>query len=192
MIGDQIRVLFLDIDGVITYETIRSGPAPDPTDEERQVIQLVRPHLEGPQTDGAICADLRAVQPTLLHRLNGILCEGVSVVITSTWRMAYTARGLQILLESRGFVGRVIGCTPVLHAERGEEIQAWLDQHQADLALMGYTCPPFPGSVYSCVILDDNADMGRWLPRLVQTDSTHGLSDEDVKRAKTLLQEPIG
>jgi hypothetical protein len=114
------------------------------------------------------------------------------VVVSSTWRHGYTPKGLQLLLEARGFKGKVIDKTPSLWRARGLEIQAWLDEHHEHLSLQGYTCPPFPGSVESLVILDDDTDMEHWLPRLIRTDNKVGLQAVDIERAIKMLEEPIG
>lgn len=59
---------------------------------------------------------------------------------------------------------RCIGLTPVLEdAERGLEIQAWLDRD-------GYK------GVF--VIVDDDSDMAHLMPHLVKTDNNVGLTEE--------------
>jgi hypothetical protein len=56
-------------------------------------------------------------------------------------------------------------------AGRGEEIAAWLADHDVG----GY------------VIIDDHADMGELHGRLVQTHPAHGLQPGDVPRAIAIL-----
>lgn len=125
----------------------------------------------------------RGLDPANVRQLNDLVQRsGAAVVISSTWRH----KGLsdcQGELLAAGFVGRIIGCTPDLDRreggvwlgfDRGAEIAAWL----ADRGV---------GLVESFVILDDAADMGELLPRLVQTDTNVGLQPADVERALALL-----
>jgi hypothetical protein len=65
----------------------------------------------------------------LVQRLNWLIKKtDADVVISSSWR--YDMEDLQRQMELNGFEfqGRVIGYTPTL-THRGEEIQAWLDEH---------------------------------------------------------------
>lgn len=199
MTPDRIRVLFLDIDGVLNsskfFTAIKGQEELPTTDEERQVIRQLMPHRDLPgdaKNKMSMRIDLRHLDREAVTRLNTITREPrVRVVVSSVWRHSYTVRGLQILLESRGFVGTILDKTPQGWGERGQEIQEWLDGHQQECGF-GYTCPPFPGSVESVAILDDDSDMGRWLPRLVKTDNKVGLQDADVMQALAFLNDPIG
>lgn len=101
------------------------------------------------------------------------------VVVTSNWRGSLTK--VRRDLERAGLKNVrkwVVGVTP-RHcnlANRGEEIEAWLE-----VAF---------GEVEGMCILDDDADMGRLLPWLVQTDYRVGLTQHDVTRAGSLLEVP--
>lgn len=198
-LSDRIRVLFLDIDGVLNsaqfFRAMLHREEAPTTAEERAIIETLRPHRDIPgdgKNEMSMRIDLRHLDPTAIGRLNVIVRDpNVAVVVSSVWRHGYTARGLQLLLASRGFEGRVIAKTPYGWRERGHEIQEWLDSYHLEIG-RGLTCPPFPGSVESVAILDDDSDMGRWLPRLVKVDSKVGLQEADVARALELLNEPIG
>ena len=61
--------------------------------------------------------------------------------------------------------------------DRADEIRAWLHAHP---------------DVDRCVILDDQEDAGLGMEHcFVQTDPSIGLTDEDVKRARCLLEHGV-
>jgi hypothetical protein len=106
--------------------------------------------------------------------LNEIVTRGqADVVVSSTWRYGKTVAELQEMLEGQGFTGRVVDTTPTgaPGAERGEEIAAWLAEHDVS----GY------------VIIDDHVDMGELHSHLVQTQPAHGLQAADAPRAIAVL-----
>jgi len=109
--------------------------------------------------------------------LNDIVkLAGADVVVSSTWRYSKTVAQLQQMLEAEGFAGRVLDKTPTgaPGADRGEEIAAWLAEHD----------------VGGCVIIDDHADMGALRSHLVQTHPARGLQPADAPRAIALLLSP--
>lgn len=119
----------------------------------------------------------------LVARLRHLVdTTGAKIVVSSTWRISLMDRLLSNL--EVGGVPRetVIDATPFLQPHgleavpRGIEIQAWLDSHP---------------EVNTFVILDDGTDMAHLLPRLVQTDHVHGLTDADVDRAIEMLRTEV-
>jgi hypothetical protein len=117
------------------------------------------------------------LDPGCVHVLNEIVARGqADVVVSSTWRHGRSVAELQAMLETRGFVGRVIDKTPtgLAGADRGAEIAAWLAQ----------------SSVSRYVIIDDHVDMGALRERLVLTDPRRGLQPADASRAIEMLQAP--
>jgi hypothetical protein len=136
------RVIFLDIDGVLA--PIRSW--------ERY-------------------GDL---SPACIDVLNAIVARvDADIVVSSTWRYGKTVGELQEMLQAEGFAGRVIDTTPTgpPGASRGEEIAAWLAEHDVS----GYA------------IIDDHVDMGDLRAHLVQTHPGHGLQSADVPRVIAAL-----
>jgi len=110
--------------------------------------------------------------------LNEIVARsGADVVVSSTWRYGKTAAELQEMLQAQGFAGRVVDTTPTgtAGADRGEEIAAWLAQHDVS----GY------------VIIDDHVDMGELCSHLVQTQPAHGLQPADAPRVIAMLRPPL-
>ena len=104
-----MKLVFLDIDGVLNNRTTMDRVAIDPNHP----------------------CDI--VDPVNVKAFNRISDQtGAWIVVSSTWRYRYPARSLmQIVLGSLGIQGIVEGTTPRLpsDATRGEEIQAWFDAH---------------------------------------------------------------
>ena len=82
---------------------------------------------------------------------------------------------LQNLITRSGFdpAIRVIGKTPVLHQQRGLEIQQWIDEHE------------YTGKF---TIVDDDSDMCHLLPVLVRCDCQLGFTIYDYQKALNILQ----
>ena len=167
-----MRVVFLDIDGVINHSSTNHVVAP--TEKEPLPIP---------------------VDPACMACLNRLIAEtGAKIVISSSWRTFARWQDLGPALVRHGLVAEVIGETPDLpndatwlanwHAregapftferlERGWEIGEWLAAHP---------------QVTGFVILDDVSDMDALIPWLVLTHPCDGLTDPDVERAKYLLE----
>lgn len=124
------------------------------------------------------------LDPDNIINLDRLVCEtGARIVLSSAWRSHISCEMLAHLLRDRGYTGpEFIGRTPRLtpldggYTYRGHEIQAWLDEHGAD--------------VTSIVILDDMEDMVHLSDRYVKTDPLVGLTDADVDRAIKILKTP--
>jgi len=156
---DGSAVLFLDVDGVLNCAGTK----------ERN------PH-------GAI-----GVDPTKAEMVRRILRDtGCQLVISSTWR-----RYRDLVHYLWGQIGaewkdRWAGNTPCLDTRlpsgiyvdvvRGDEIQAWLDNHQ---------------HVTRFVILDDDADMKHLSTHLLRTHGCEGLTDEIAAEAIRRLNKVI-
>lgn len=170
-----MKVVFLDIDGVLNHCDTRSDVSPTSTEP-----------LPIP------------IAPECMVRLNRLIAEtGAKVVISSSWRKFARWQDLGPALVRHGLVADVIGETPDLvkdkiwlanwHAregaeftferlERGWEIGEWLAAHP---------------EVTAFVILDDCSDMDALKPWLVLTHPIDGLDDPDVERAKWLLDRSV-
>jgi HAD domain in Swiss Army Knife RNA repair proteins len=160
----EVRILFLDFDGVLNSTAF--------------AMRVQRSGVLG-------------LDPGAVARVNWILAEtGAEVVVSSTWRHKRTRMQLLDILRAVGFVGTLRGKTPDCvpcadplskrHVgERGDEIQAWLDS----AVLCGL-------EIESFVILDDDADMRHLKDRLVKTTFAEGLLDEHVERAVKMFKSP--
>lgn len=155
-----MKVLFLDIDGVLNHVGAM------PLGKRRSF-------------DPACCARLERI----------VAATDASIVVSSTWRKCVSLFVLKTQLASCGMdVSRVVDMTADLGGHRikdatgrllerrecvrGVEIDTWLSAHP---------------EVTSFVILDDDADMYPHMARLVQTSWQNGLQDEHVGRAIALL-----
>lgn len=203
-----MKIIFLDIDGVLNHCETRSGIC-SPTEP------LPLP-----------------IAPECMARLNRLIADtGAKIVISSSWRKFARWQDLGPALMRHGLVGAVIGETPDLMKDvvwlerwpkraggpfkRGWEIREWLrrfaegvcscghesDQHEGATAecyyndhpsgASGCLCRQFDGTpLTGLVILDDRSDMAELTPCLVLTNPDVGLDDPDVKRAKELLARP--
>ena len=86
---------------------------------------------------------------------------GYSIVVTSTWRFDSNYKDCLINGGLRDGV-QILGKVPhLLDAERGEEIQKYLDNHP---------------EVDKFLIFDDDSDMGNLVNHLIKTDTTVGFS----------------
>lgn len=209
-----MRVVFLDIDGVLNHNGTHSGLV---TDKEPLPLPIA---------------------PECMGRLNRLIAEtGAKVVISSSWRLFAHWQDLGPALMRHGLVAEVIGETPDLvndatwlegwrlrtgapfpydRLSRGWEIREWLAQH-ADLCATcthprdahdgdggrdacfyndtpsgatGCLCRRFQGDrLTGFVILDDCSDMAELTPWLVLTHPGRGLADPDVTRAQCLLEQ---
>lgn len=156
----QHKVVFLDIDGVLN---------------SRQWIRRMPKRGSVPMDHGWFDPDTIA----LLNRLTE--ATGAVIVISSAWRQ-YGEKYMRELLAAVGVTAEVIGVTPILYEDgeiltpvcRGEEIQAWLDEHADEVA--------------SFVILDDIDEMQCMRPNcLVQTNREVGLTEKNVESAMAWL-----
>lgn len=156
---DKRKIIFLDCDGVINsiqWEAVRKDMPP------ASVID-------------------NAIDPRCLGRIISICNEtGAKIVISSDWRINWPFARTR--LEHAGIPeGLIIDRTPVLniipglhHYSRGEEIQAWLEEH---------------ADIYDYIIIDDRED---FMPdqirfHLVHTNNWIGISEQDERAAIEML-----
>jgi hypothetical protein len=155
-------LLFLDIDGVLcTWETIKVG---------RRLFE-----------DGSFCS----LDTTCIDRLNHITdATGTQIVISSSWRSDDDSLFGRLCryLKHCGVKAEIVGRTPtILDADRGVEIQDWLEEHAPSVAVS-----------LDFVILDDESDMSPLIDRLVQVKDgmNGGLQDHHAETAISLLSTP--
>jgi hypothetical protein len=161
---EELRILFLDIDGVLNSE------------------QWVR------QCIGTAINPFRQFDPAAVKHLRGIVdATGCSIVISSSWRQFHALDEIGDLLLDAGYGSHrppIIDATPVLPGAlylgavdtlRGREIELW----RQTAGHRGHYC-----------ILDDN----RWFlsdQPLVLTDIETGLTGEHAQRAIALLRPTV-
>lgn len=168
--------LFLDVDGVLNSSDYMRN---------RRAVRRPTPH---------------AIDAPTIPRLNAITDRtGAKIVVSSTWRLNRTVERLAEILRLHGATGEVVGKTPSIivpngrlcadgspslkRAERGIEIQRWIDDWN-EACKFG---PGIPICDDEFVILDDNSDMAHLKHRLVQTSWETGLLDHHVEMACQML-----
>lgn len=159
-----MKVLFLDIDGVLN--------------SEQSAVYYGRLNVENGGLNDFSC-------PIAKSNLHSILEEfpDLRIVVSSTWRLGETLATMQGKLASYAMVKpkRVIGMTPNLRKEgggsvpRGLEIQTWLDEYHI-INVLGLGEP----AVEKFVIVDDDSDMAHLMDHFVKTHWRHGLMRKDA------------
>ena len=176
-----MRVIFLDIDGVLNTESFithfweycRLNDMKRP-EAKKEFNELIRDEYGN------------LFDPMAVNWLKYVIEQtGVTdIVISSSWR----ASGLQFmqdLWKHRGLCGNVIDITPYKaknrlpkdlpfaeRFERGYEIKEWIDSHDVE----------------SYVIFDDDNDMlPEQLPYFVQTNSVFGITSDNAIQAVNIL-----
>lgn len=170
-----MRLLFLDFDGVLnSIDWIKRRPSQD--------------HFREFAHEEQIRWALSSVDPEAVRRVDYIASmTKARVVISSSWRTMFSLNRLQRILRFHGFTHHLLGATPDstevrvvdghLRATRGDEIMAWLKLFDPNMI-----------GVEDIAILDDDADMGAFTDRLVQTSYETGLQDEHVQRVINLYR----
>lgn len=160
------NVLFLDIDGVLN-----SGPW----------LALETENSEEFHSRTDICQGTKDMDPEAVGRLQRIVdATGAKIVLSSSWRYLYQPKKFMELLRAHGFVGDLIGATPLSEDVpgrkcRGDEVAMWLEENSFL-------------DIKRFVILDDAESFGDLEHRLVRTNFECGLTDENVKSAIALFE----
>jgi hypothetical protein len=163
--ASRVRILFTDFDGVLN-----SADSWKVSQEDYD--------LRSQDTEETPLSILRlTIDPSHVAILNDVLAQtGAQVVLSTSWRNWPDREFVLGKLRAAGFTGDIVGETPGYLGpgiHRGDEIQAWLDEHADE--------------VESYAIVDDSDDMGALTPHLVLTDSFKGLTVEHVPRLFALL-----
>lgn len=164
-----MKIIFLDIDGVINHFPKLTDPSLAPHLWDVKVLK-----------ERGITLDIFPEQVAILNKI--IEATDARIVISSSWRKGYLADWEEIVQKYKdaGGVGFILDHTPWGNPDwkhRGDEIQAWLDEHKDE--------------VDSFVILDDCADMGHLVDNFVKTDHTVGLTDDDAQCAIDILNASV-
>ena len=137
--------------------------------------------LNNPGCYAKASGTMTPADPGCVAVLNHIVDEtGALIVISSTWKLHGLIFCRERLLEWGVRAHKILDRTPNLQAKnktRAEEIQRWLDD-RAD-----------HDSIESFVILDDEANMGHLVHRLVKVAGYRGLIMPDAELAIAMLSE---
>ena len=194
-----MKVIFLDIDGVLNHE----GMA-EQLDEQHRRRGCVNRYSNRDYDTGVHCncyALENQIDPACVTRLNALIERtGAVVVISSSWRKTFMNFEMQGVLQRFGFKGSVLDNTPDLpndeewkeitrgtrwtgHIERGHEIEEWILCHDhSPWGAVGMST-----RIDAFCILDDCSDMARVRTCLVQTDDRVGLTDRDAVLAEAAM-----
>lgn len=167
-----MRLLFLDIDGVLNSKNWQSSLPAEELSDRIQTKDLF--------------------DPKAVSRVNTIIAATqADVVISSTWRLVLEWEKLVGLLQKNKLGGNIIGRTPckMSNYNRGIEIKWFLD---GLVEQEGYD----PGTgkeltLGGMVILDDGGDMFSLNHRLVRTSWDWGIQDRHIDQAIDLLKIPF-
>jgi len=160
----NVKVLFLDIDGVLNSQHwyINRGPIDDPQFLSR---------------------DIREFDPTAVARLERVIrLTDTNIVLSSSWRILYTLDEMAVFLgqvsprfDEEQWRELFIGATPrTNNGFRGDEIAMWLQKTACN--------------VQQWAIVDDDSDFHDYQkPNFVHTSWDLGLLDKEADQLITLL-----
>uniref|UniRef100_A0AB39AJD6 Uncharacterized protein n=1 Tax=Vibrio phage P018-4 TaxID=3229728 RepID=A0AB39AJD6_9CAUD len=156
-----MKIIFLDIDGVLNSDSILSEYIPE------------------------IDGEYYPYQKHLVDNLNQVLTStGAKIVVSSTWRLGESVQRLQYLLTHMGVKGEVIGKTDSYSDRfvvRGNEIFKWIIDNEEMLGCHHYDFEDY-------AIIDDDSDMlYDQRNNFVHTNGREGLTPEDVNKAIEIL-----
>jgi hypothetical protein len=173
----MIKIIFLDIDGVLNSETWFES-------QQENIDKLNQQKVIS--TDQSVDCQL---DPQAIKQLNRLInLTDAKVVISSTWRFGDGINTrVKPGLSRKGFKGEIIGATGKESCGiRGCEIRRWLKDHDINSKENLLDC--FGSDFKSFVILDDDSDMLlEQKDNFVHVDSKIGLSDKDVEQAIRIL-----
>lgn len=164
-IEDKIKLIFLDIDGVMNH-----------TRQVFRIGEIKKVYFEQDSMDW--------VSKRCIGLLNELINEtDAKVVITSTWRKLYKIEELQDFFRKAGFEGEIIGTTEIFYDNescRGDEIRDYL------IRTLGNASNERSKVEY--VILDDDSDMlYSQRENFVNVDYSVGLTPKIIYKAKNIL-----
>lgn len=167
-----MKVLFLDIDGVLNSE--RTTVANDTEDGRNKFKTICNSSASRGYLYEATLMHLDPISVKLINKL----CEDTQckIVVSSTHRQNHRNReALKEYMTSLGVTGEVIDGTPALYTIRGAEIKRWLESNP---------------DVTQYAIVDDGIDM---LPEqedfFVRVDPLEGLSYANFTKLRRILSE---
>ena len=174
-----MKVLFLDIDGVLNSENWFAYRI---YCVKNNMVNILMNFVD--TDDRNIKHKLTMLDDRAIANLNRIIEEtGCKVVLSSSWRSSIESENIftQNLLKLKGFKYEFYDVTPRLwfsdfSIRRGEEIKFWLDKESEK------------HEIESFVILDDDSDMlPEQMNNFIHVDGQVGLTDRDVLTAIEIL-----
>ena len=147
--------------------------------------QATRPQIfldiNGVLETSSLNAEGLSFDPKCVEALNTLIERyDPEIIITSSWRVAYSLKALREWFKRESVCGEIIDVTPSNYLgskTRGGEIQMWREQNNAENTPM--------------LVLEDYADISPYDLCSVITDSNTGLTAEDVAKAMDILDKQI-
>ena len=176
-----MKVLFLDIDGVLNSENWFAYRI---YCVKNNMVNILMNFVD--TDDRNIKHKLTMLDDRAIANLNRIVEEtGCKVVLSSSWRSSIESENIftQNLLKLKGFKYEFYDVTPRLwfsdfSIRRGEEIKFWLDKESEK------------HEIESFVIIDDDSDMlPEQMNNFIHVDGQVGLTDRDVLTAIEILNK---
>ena len=176
-----MKVLFLDIDGVLNSENWFAYRI---YCVKNNMVNILMNFVD--TDDRNIKHKLTMLDDRAIANLNRIIEEtGCKVVLSSSWRSSIESENIftQNLLKLKGFKYEFYDVTPRLwfsdfSIRRGEEIKFWLDKESEK------------HEIESFVILDDDSDMlPEQMNNFIHVDGQVSLTDRDVLTAIEILNK---
>lgn len=120
------------------------------------------------------------LDPKNIKYLNKIVnATNSDIVISSSWKIFFKFDVLKKKLQDYGVIGNIIGTTEILHQDRCEEIQDWLDNHPTDRFVILDD---------NCLTLDETKFCDPYLmEHFVKTSTCIGLQESDADKAIEIL-----
>ena len=176
-----MKVLFLDIDGVLNSENWFAYRI---YCVKNNMVNILMNFVD--TDDRNIKHKLTMLDDRAIANLNRIIEEtGCKVVLSSSWRSSIESENIftQNLFKLKGFKYEFYDVTPRLwfsdfSIRRGEEIKFWLDKESEK------------HEIESFVILDDDSDiLPEQMNNFIHVDGQVGLTDRDVLTAIEILNK---
>lgn len=159
-----MRVIFLDIDGVLNCQTFYTN----------------RPK-EGTYVQQSICTERVSWLNELCKEMD------IKVVISSSWRLGRTVEEMREIFSEIGGTFEIIDSTPNLRGDgclRGNEIYNWIEKNKELLEVSSSS------DYHEYVIIDDDSDMLLWQrENFFQTDTYSGLTPTTVYKIKRFFNK---
>ena len=183
-----MKVLFLDIDGVLNSENwfgyVQYCINNDMYNRVLNFVDIDNEHKYKYIDDERTEYKLNMIDDRAIANLNRIVEEtGCKVVLSSSWRSSRESDNAftEYILKLKGFKYELYGVTPRIWVkefgtQRGEEIQLWMNKESEKNEIESY------------VILDDDSDMlPEQMSNFILVDRQVGLIDKDVFTAIEIL-----
>ena len=174
-----MKIIFLDIDGVLNHHTFFKKRY-----NEKRHEKTIKKENGKLTKKSKVDFYGEMIDPESVEILNELIEETkAKIVISSTWRIGKDIETLQMILDKHGFIGEIIDKTPRGCGcyKRGNEIYEWIRANDKMLGAASY-------EFKSYIILDDDSDMLLWQrENFINIDQHVGITPTNVYKSKRIL-----